>query len=162
MSDIALIHTNIEDRTTSTHSITVPSVNLQIPLQLNGVLSGFKVRKPTNGEINDPYSDSVSMTADSPEWYPMDSRYQMEEKEMCKDLNEDVNHYPRDRTIQLIQSHINQNQQIIPQVHLDGDLRYCSISHKQKGTVFPDQLTRDGTLELRLPDTHMKQQHSLV
>ena len=53
VNDIPLIHTNIEDRTTSTHSITVPSVNLQIPLQLNGVLSGFKVRKPTNREIND-------------------------------------------------------------------------------------------------------------
>ena len=33
VNDILRIHTNIEDRTTSTHSITVPSVNLQIPLQ---------------------------------------------------------------------------------------------------------------------------------
>ena len=62
--DIPLIHTNIEDQTTSTHSITVASVNLQIPLQLNGVLSGLKVRKPTNREINNLYSDSVPMTAD--------------------------------------------------------------------------------------------------
>ena len=102
MNDIPLIHTNIEDRTTSTHSNTVPSVNLQIPLQLNGVLSGFKVRTPTNREINNLYSDNVTMTADSPEWYPMDSRYQVEEKEMCKDLNEDLNCNPRDRRIQLI------------------------------------------------------------
>ena len=65
VNDIPLIHTNIEDRTTSTHSITVPSVNLQIPLQLNGVLSGFRVRKPTNGVISDPYSDAITMTADS-------------------------------------------------------------------------------------------------
>ena len=59
VNDIPLIHTNIEDQTTSTHSITILSVNLQIPLQLNGVLSGFKVRKPTNREINDLYSDGI-------------------------------------------------------------------------------------------------------
>ena len=100
------------------------------PVKLNGVLSGFKVRKPTNGEINNLYSDSVTMTADSPEWYPMDSRCQVEEKEMHKDLNEDLNHNPRDRRIQLIYSHINQNKRIIPQVHFNADLQYCSISHK--------------------------------
>ena len=105
VNDNPLIHTNIEDQTTSTHSITVPSVNLQIPLQLNGVLSGLKVRKPTNKEINDLYSDAITMTADSPEWYPMDPRYQVEGKEMCKDLNEDLNCNPRDRRIQLIQLH---------------------------------------------------------
>ena len=142
VNDIPLIHTNIEDRTTSTHSTTVLSVNLQIPLQLNRVLSGFKARKPTNREINDLYSDSVTMTADSPEWYPMDSRYQVEEKEMRKDLNEDLNHNPRDRRIQFIHSNINQNKQIIPRVHFDADLQYCSISHKQKGTVSPDQLVK--------------------
>ena len=131
---------NIEDQTTSTHSITVLSVNLQIPLQQYGVLSGFKVRKPNIREINNIYSDSVTMTADSPEWYPMDSRYQGEEKEMRKDLNEDLNCNPRDRRIQLIQLHTNLNEQILPQVHFNADLWYCSISHKRKGTVSRDQL----------------------
>ena len=114
MNDIPLIHTNIQDQTASTHSITVPSVNLQMPLQLNGVLSGFKVGKLTNGEIKHLYSDAIMMTTDSSEWYPMDPRYQVEEKEMCKDLNEELNHNPRDRRIQLIQLHINQNEQVIP------------------------------------------------
>ena len=82
------------------------------------------------------------MTADSPEWYPMDPRYQVEEKEMHKDLNEDLNCNPRDRRIQLIQSHINQNKQVIPRVHFYGNLQYCSISHKQKGAVPPDQLIK--------------------
>ena len=113
-------------------------MNLQIPLHLNG--SGFKVRKPIYGEIYNLYSDAIMMTADSSEWYPMDPRYQVEEKEMHKDLNEDLNRNPRDRRTQLIQSHINQNEQVIPQVHFNGNLRYCSISHKQMGTVSPDQL----------------------
>jgi hypothetical protein len=61
----------------ATHSITTPSKNITIPLQLNGVVSYFVSRSPTPQELED--CEWVMMTSDG-EWDPHSDSFMLNER----------------------------------------------------------------------------------
>ena len=70
--DVPLQHLAPEHRTDNHHSIHIPSIDLHIPLSLQGTMSGFTFRKPTWDEVNDKEQHSVThvdMTSPAP-WNP--------------------------------------------------------------------------------------------
>jgi hypothetical protein len=52
----------------STHSIFIEEANLRIPLQLDGIISGFTTRQPSMAELAD-ISNHVEMTS-ADDWNP--------------------------------------------------------------------------------------------
>jgi hypothetical protein len=65
----------------SSHSIIVPD-QMEIPLEMHGVVSSFRSRLPTNEEIeryHDGELQSVELTADVP-WAPYSSKFEEVEK----------------------------------------------------------------------------------
>lgn len=66
----------------STHSITIPSHDLEIPLQMRGVISGFTTREPTLQELDD-LTSHVELTSDE-EWDPYAAAFSFKE-ELHKD-----------------------------------------------------------------------------
>jgi hypothetical protein len=52
---------------TSSHSIIIPSINLELPLQMRGVFSYLDTRKPTDSELL--RCKQVELTSETP-WYP--------------------------------------------------------------------------------------------
>lgn len=65
-------------RDEQTHTISVPSENLVIPLTVDGVISFFNTRKPT--EADKESSRWIDMTYDSPQYDPYDAS--MKEREL--------------------------------------------------------------------------------
>ena len=67
-----MIHTPREQRSRLSHSISNEEAGLHIPLKLDGVISYFATRKPTQEELQDPDATThVVMTRDE-EWDPSD------------------------------------------------------------------------------------------
>lgn len=62
----------------STHSIYIPDRDLRIPLTMDGVVSGFDTRTPTNEEL-DNIDRHIEMTS-AMEWNPSSSIFSMNEK----------------------------------------------------------------------------------
>ena len=58
-----------DERKPTSHSVICEDPEFQIPLVLDGVMSGFDVRKPSLEEINDPNLLKIHMTSDI-EWDP--------------------------------------------------------------------------------------------
>lgn len=68
-----------------THSIYVLSHNITIPLQLNGVISYFNTRYPTNRELNSFVH--IEMTSQA-EWNPYDSKFaELEDRANRRNIN---------------------------------------------------------------------------
>ena len=64
----------------STHSISIPGV-LDLPLELNGVISHLTTRRPTNDEVERYHAgliQSVTLTEDSP-WEPYSDKFAVSE-----------------------------------------------------------------------------------
>ena len=85
VNEVAKIHMN--DPSSSDHSIIVKDYDLKIPLQLNGVFSYFKTRKPAETEIE--FSDKFYITPDSYEWNPYSEHFSNNEESLTDD-NGDV------------------------------------------------------------------------
>ena len=72
-----------DKRDSASHSIISTDPEFQIPLVLNGVMSGFDVRKPNWDEVNDPNVLLIHMTS-TEEWEPYDSTFE-EVKQRLRD-----------------------------------------------------------------------------
>ena len=69
INEVPLVHTPRNKRTKLTHSIWThhPDPDLHIPLDLDGVISSFPVRKPTWDEVNDDRNTiHIWMTSSAP------------------------------------------------------------------------------------------------
>ena len=70
----------------SSHSISIinpeDSLPLIIPLQLEGVVSYFPVRKPTQDEFERSTIPHLSLTAEGPPWDPYDEDFMLQEQSM--------------------------------------------------------------------------------
>ena len=85
--EVPLQHTDQEERTSETHSISVPESGLRIPLSLRGIMSGFTVRTPTREETQDDSKCThVQMTLDKT-WDPNEMVYCEEEEAIFDSLN---------------------------------------------------------------------------
>lgn len=60
--------TPVQYNESSTHSLYIPDHDLRIPLSLDGIISGFETRQPTNVELDD-VSTHVELSSPS-EWNP--------------------------------------------------------------------------------------------
>ena len=72
VNEVPLLHTKTSDRSPTTHSISTEDLQLHIPLELKGVMSGFETRKPTWKEVRDSQDNEtihVHMTNEA-EWKP--------------------------------------------------------------------------------------------
>ncbi len=90
VNDTPLRHIPPEKRNSESHSIIKDS--LHIPLSLHGgtVISYFKVRKPTEDEVNDPTTyPHINMTNDS-EWDPYDESLSHQEDTLYRSLAIDM------------------------------------------------------------------------
>jgi hypothetical protein len=67
----------------STHSIHQESENLWIPLQLKGIISYFSIRTPTDREINE--FSTVTITSGY-QWTPYSNNFQEEEEKIQDDI----------------------------------------------------------------------------
>ena len=77
VNDVPLQHLPPEERHQQCHSLLHPETGLHIPLELNGIMSGFVVRLPTWEEIQDVEQQNVThvhMTSNEP-WSPTHSQY---------------------------------------------------------------------------------------
>ena len=77
VNDVPLQQLPPEARRLDCHSILHPESGLHIPLELNGIMSGFVVRVPTWDEIQDVEQHNVThvhMTSSDP-WVPSHSQY---------------------------------------------------------------------------------------
>ena len=89
VQDVPLQHVPQEERTPETHTISVPSKQLIIPLSLRGTMSGFTIRKPTWDEVMDTDEDMVThvhMTSEAP-WDPTTHIYGDQEEGLRLSLN---------------------------------------------------------------------------
>jgi hypothetical protein len=73
-----------------THSIFIPKHDLQIPLQIHGVLSCLPVRRPTIAEVEN--CEWIELTSEQ-EWDPK-SNYMQEQELACKDQEHNEAHMP--------------------------------------------------------------------
>ena len=64
VNDTPLHHLPPDQRQPTSHSVICEDPEFQIPLTLNGVMSGFDVRRPTLDEVNDPSLLKIHMTSD--------------------------------------------------------------------------------------------------
>jgi hypothetical protein len=64
----------------NSHSILFPNEDLKIPLQLNGIVSYFKSRRPTKEEFDQCIH--IELTSPEPEWNPHNGAYSRGEDEM--------------------------------------------------------------------------------
>ena len=89
VNETPLIHLPMEARQTSSHSIMCPK-QLQILLLLNGVISYFDTRKPTQVKWDeiDP-SFCLEMMTDQPLWDLNDSTLMVDEQQLCNDIAQD-------------------------------------------------------------------------
>ncbi len=89
VNDVALQHTSPDDRDVTTHCIVIMDPTpFVIPLNLDGIMSGFLTRKPTWDEINDPEGTDVLhfyLTPSEP-WNPRDPLYADIETTLQADL----------------------------------------------------------------------------
>ena len=72
-----------KEPTETSHSIYCPTENLRIPLQLRGIISGFRTRIPTINEIES--CEWITLTAESP-WNPKSEEFQENEEQQEKEL----------------------------------------------------------------------------
>jgi len=80
VNDMPLLHLTPEQHTPLSHSIHVPEYNLHISLVLNGVMSGFNARKPTQYEIKHPEEyPQINMMQRNPPWDPYDESFTNDE-----------------------------------------------------------------------------------
>ena len=68
----------------SSHSIFIPESDLNIPLELNGVISFLPTRKPTATELEE--CDHIQLTS-SVDWDPHSSHFKTEEQEAQNNRN---------------------------------------------------------------------------
>ena len=68
------------------HSIFIPSHDIQIPLSLNGIISGLATRQPTDEELED-FSLHIEMTS-SEEWDPHSMDYALAEEKLQNDTTQ--------------------------------------------------------------------------
>ena len=80
----------LPERLRNVESHSIIAEGLQIPLQLNGVLSYFNVRRPTNDEINDSVTyPHIDMTNSFP-WDPYDQSMTQIERFLAQSLHVDT------------------------------------------------------------------------
>ena len=90
VNDIPLKYLKPGDQNERSHSIIARDTEmgeLRIPLDLIGVLSQFRTRKPTKEEIDsiDP-SCHIDMTNERPEWQPNDSTPDVDERTLRESI----------------------------------------------------------------------------
>ena len=78
IKDVPITH--CEDPSFDDHSITIYRSDLCIALQLNGVLSFFHMRVPSERELHE--CDKIFLTPDSSDWNPHCQSYELNERSM--------------------------------------------------------------------------------
>ena len=94
----ALQHLPAAKRRPTSHSLLVKEAGLHIPFHLNGTMSAFTVRMPTQEEIDDVEQVNcrhVTMTSELP-WSPQDPKYSSKEDLLRKHLDRDPLYYSRE------------------------------------------------------------------
>ena len=155
VDDKPLQHTAPEDRTKISHSIVDPESGLQIPLTLEGTMSGFTVRKPTWAEIWDETKTQVEMTSEAT-WNPGKGQPETQEFERMEaalraELENDlILPSPRDRGIGLMQA---RGQDGAKDVAVEAVAEDTNAACKVKGSgpavesACPDTLERKATVK---------------
>ena len=72
VADVPKIHAKDPDETT--HSLHWPRAKVRIPLELHGIFSSFRTRRPTNAELEDEDIEIVALTPEGP-WDPNSTVY---------------------------------------------------------------------------------------
>ena len=93
VNDVPLSLLPTEQQTKDSHSIISEEDGLHIPLQLQGTMSGFIVRKPTEEEIHNPNPEKVvfvHMTSDK-EWQPHATDYAQVEQSLRDNIDRGLN-----------------------------------------------------------------------
>ncbi len=84
IEDTPLQHLPADQRLPTSHTISVPSQQMSIPLTLKGTMSGFEVREPTWEEIEDQKDViHVHMTG-TQTWEPQDPLHEKQERALRK------------------------------------------------------------------------------
>ena len=140
VNDIPLKYLKPGDRNERSHSIIARDTEmeeLRIPLDLIGVLSQFRTRKPTKEEIDsiDP-SCRIDMTNERPEWQPNDSTPDVDERTLRESIQSNVVNATRERTINLAMTKTLRVNNRAIHVHVSD------IGHRRKGTVRPNELAQ--------------------
>jgi hypothetical protein len=84
----------------ASHSIFVPSMNLRLPLQLKGIISGLRTRYPSVHEVES--CQWIELTSSQP-WDPRSESFEEREKNMEKHLLQ--SELSPDRSIYAVKSH---------------------------------------------------------
>ena len=79
----------LEERTSTSHSVISIDPEFQIPLSLNGIMSGFDVRLPTWDEVNNPDNKIIHMTSEE-EWDPKSGSAQDLEENIRDNLDRET------------------------------------------------------------------------
>ena len=81
-----------EERVPMAHSLVTEGNLCHIPFQLDGIISFFKTRKPTDQELETlDTTFCIDMTNATPTWSPNDSMYTIDERQLRREMaNEDV------------------------------------------------------------------------
>ena len=89
VNDVPLSRLHTEQQTKEAHSIISKEDGMHVPLQLEGTMSGFTVRKPTHQELHDPDPQKivfVHMTSDQ-EWQPHATDYAQVEQSLRDNID---------------------------------------------------------------------------
>ena len=144
INEVPLIHTPKEERSQFTHSIWTehPDPEVHIPLELDGVISCFTVRKPTQAEVQDDRNAiHVYMTSDS-KWDPQDQQLAEEESQLRALYGGDYPPQVRGHTLSQLSS-IGKKVALTLDVDSHAQrLLSSTTSSKRKGTVSAETLAK--------------------
>ena len=138
VNDVPLKYLKPEERTHRAHSLLARNDEedeVRIPLDLVGVLSQFKTRKPTSQEIEsiDP-ALRINMTNDRPEWQPNDSTPDVDERTLRQSISNETPTVERDRRI---------NVRMTRAMRINNrKITVSDITHRRKGTVNANEIAK--------------------
>jgi hypothetical protein len=123
-----------KDIPTDAHSILITKPDLIIPLQLNGIMSFFQTRCPTEYELQNPDKFThITMTYESPVWDPYSDEYARLEDECRTQLD----HLPPDHDCMIDKASSQQHSEL--NTKLIQLAFQSTTSVRRKGTVSPGE-----------------------
>jgi hypothetical protein len=143
VNETPLMHLSFDIRSQYHHSIITTDPDLHIPLELNGVISGFRCRKPTKEEVTSDHDVThIHVTSSNP-WEPMDAATGDQEQAIRTALEKDPVE-PRNRNIRALMT-LDPNKDISrPSAALDTDCRIAEVfatkSKHRKGRITAEEL----------------------
>ena len=141
VNETPLLHLPFDIREPFHHSIITTDPDLHIPLELNGVISGFPCRKPTKSEVtNESDVTHIHLTSSNP-WDPMDASSGDQEQAIRTALGDEPAE-PRNRQVRALMT-IDQNISR-PSAALDTDCWITEVfamkTKHRKGRITAEQL----------------------